>query len=734
MADAESRRRMMLGAFEEALEEQGFAPPGYEVVRELARGGMAAVYQARQLRPEREVALKVVLPKFAEDAEVQERFQREGRAMAALDHPGILPVYQVGEWDGFAFLVMKLARGGTLQDKLRTGLPEVRDAVRWLIDAGEAVHFAHQQGVLHRDLKPGNLLFDQEGKIYVGDFGVARMDVAGDGALTRTEALVGTPNYLAPEVASGQLARGSVAADQYGLGAVLFECLTGRRPHEGAENLAAQLRAVVDEEVLPVRRFRPEAGRDLEVICAKALAKNPDERYVSVAAFVEDLKRWLDGREIMARPATLPEKAWRWSRRHPLPAILAALLVLMAVVGSILLLENYQRRGQLLHESLIEQARAERLLREPGFRERALGLLSEAKEIQDSERIRDEAVATLAYWDMGKGKVAIGEEKAFPRVEEVEGGLLVAGDWELPGGVLRCSPAWSEDGRFLAMVRGERMELAVYDTHRRKVFVFIPLQDWPEEIRFGKQAEVLQVVYEEDRADWFSVNGELLLASVSPDRNLAPPVGFAFWEKQYLSPVEAGLYGGSLSPNERFLATTSAVGVQIWSVDERQAAGFYEVENQRIDAPTDAWWLGDSELLIQVPGALEVVSVSEAGEVLQARELDRVPGTKVRMVLADGDWVVEVSDEDGGKFLERWIAGDFEQAEEWRGELDTGSQGEGSGKIVYQDWNLILPEGRGALQVFALEKSQRVVVLSNDYRVADWDLQVLREALGRMNL
>jgi hypothetical protein len=737
MFEDETRRRMMLGAFEEALNDEGFAPPGFEILGEQDRGGMAVVYLARQLKPEREVALKVVLPKYAGDEEVRERFKREGRAMATLDHPGVLPVYQVGEWDGMPFLAMKLARGGTLQARLRAGLPEVRDAVGWLMDASAAVHFAHQRGVLHRDLKPGNLLFDEVGKIYVGDFGVAKMEFAGDGGLTRTEALVGTPNYLAPEVAGGASNAGSVAAEIYGLGAILYECLCGCRPHDGAENLAAQLRRIVDDEVVPVRKLRPELERDLEVICMKALAKNPVERYASVADFEEDLRRWRDGEEILARPASLPEKAWRWGKKHPLPTGLAALLFLSAVAGGFLLVENYQRRGELLYRTLLEQARAERLVHEPGFRERVLKLLREAREIQDSARIREEAAAVFAHWDVGSGRSEPGAEANSGRraVDVIEGGVRIRGkgseEWVLPGGVLRCEPACSQDGRFLALVRGERMEVAIYDIPRRKEFSSIPLEQWPKRMEFEHSGEELRVVFDNGRAFLAGVRGEVLLEGFGERDFLQRPSSFKVWKGHYLSPLEARPSGARISLDNAFLVTMSPIGLQIWDVGKRQSIEIYEAENQRIDASTEAWWLGTRRLLLQVPGSLEVLDLDEGGRVAAAREVERVPGTRVLEVTHEGHWWVELRDEDGELAHEIWPDGDALRSRPvvMEGKSSNEITKMPLGKIQAEGGTLTLPQGWEALEVFRMEKQRRMIVLTKDYRVCEWDLQALDEEM-----
>jgi len=249
-------------------------------------------------------------------------------------------------------------------------------------------------------------LFDHDGIIYVADFGVAKVEFTKNKDLTDDNALIGTPNYLAPEVASGEANGGSVASDLYGLGAILYECLTGKRAHESSENLAAQLRAIVDQDIISVKKINPSVPVDLCVICEKALAKNPTDRYGSVLEFVEDLGRWRDGLPIIARPVRFAEKVLLWSRRHPLPAALSLVLLLTIVAASIAFMVNYQKQGELLRErgellqkqgellverggliqkqgellreSIIERARGERLIREPGFRERVLSLLHSA--------------------------------------------------------------------------------------------------------------------------------------------------------------------------------------------------------------------------------------------------------------------------------------------------------------------------------------------------------------------
>jgi eukaryotic-like serine/threonine-protein kinase len=401
--------------------------PGYEILGEISRGGMGVVYHARQLRPEREVALKVLLSQFAEEPEMLARFQIEARAMAGLDHAGILPVYEVGEAEGAPFFSMKLATGGSLSDRLLRGPLPPKDAASLMVELCRALHHAHQHGVLHRDLKPGNFLFLEDGRACVSDFGLAKLTLADHGPLlTRTESFFGTPHYMPPEVAAGSVGDATVAGDLYSMGAVLYECLTGKRPHPSKENVAALLRSIADDPVTPPAVLKPEVPRDLSVICMKALERNPANRYASVGDFADDLERWLDGRPIHARPVGPFETAWRWAARHPLPAgLLAALVVVTAGGGALLAVRNHQlgvsnhQRGEALSDarqkllrSLIDQARSERLLGAPGHRERALALLRQASGIAKTAEIRDEAAALLARPDLSPSPSLLERAKA----------------------------------------------------------------------------------------------------------------------------------------------------------------------------------------------------------------------------------------------------------------------------------------------------------------------------------
>jgi predicted Ser/Thr protein kinase len=345
------------------------AIPGYAVEAVLGHGGMGVVFRARHLGLNRLVALKMALAGLYAGPEERERFRREAEAVAALRHPNVVQVHDVGDTDGRPYFTMEYVEGGSLAQKL-DGTPQpARHAAQLVATLAAAVQAAHATGIIHRDLKPGNVLLTADGTPKISDFGLARrLDTAG--GLTRTGAPLGTPSYMAPEQAAGKSSMVAPAVDIYSLGAILYELLTGRPPFR-AETAAATVQLVLGQDPVPPSRLNPLVPRDLETICLKCLHKEPEHRYASAAALADDLGRFQEGRPIQARPLGWAGRLWRWGRRKPAAAALVAtaLAFIGLAVGSAFSLERQQieRREETARqegraaqavESALEQAAA----------------------------------------------------------------------------------------------------------------------------------------------------------------------------------------------------------------------------------------------------------------------------------------------------------------------------------------------------------------------------------------
>jgi tetratricopeptide (TPR) repeat protein len=308
----------------------------YEILGELGRGGMGVVYQARQVPLNRLVALKMVLAGEQAGPEDLARFLAEAEAVAALQHPHIVQIFEVGRHAGLPFFALEYLEGGSLQQQLRAAPLPPRAAAQLVETLAGAVQAAHERGIIHRDLKPANVLRDKEGRPKVTDFGLAKR-VEGGAGLTQSGAIVGTPSYMAPEQARGMGKVVGPAADVYALGAVLYECLTGRPPFKAVTPLETVLQVISDEPV-PPRRLQPKVPADLETVCLTCLRKDPARRYASARTLADDLGRFLNGEPIRARPSSLWEKARKWARRRPAAAALLAVsgLALLTVFGVVL--------------------------------------------------------------------------------------------------------------------------------------------------------------------------------------------------------------------------------------------------------------------------------------------------------------------------------------------------------------------------------------------------------------
>src|SRR6059058_4946824 len=307
----------------------------YELLEEVGRGGQGEEFRARQKSLNRTVALKVIsLGQWASTAHLK-RFRREAEAAASLDHPSIVPIYEVGERDGSCYFSMKFVEGGQLDEVVRRKPMSIRQAAELIGKVARIVHYAHEHRILHRDIKPGNILLDQKSEPHLTDFGLARL-VETESTVTRTMEVLGTPSYMAPEQAVGNNARISSATDVYGVGAVLYQLLTGQPPFAGGATYET-IKLLLDTEPRQPRLLNPKIDRDLSTICLKCLEKDPKRRYSSALALAEDLERWLKHQPIQARHTGVFARGGKWVRRNPTSALLVASLVgLAAAAGWIL--------------------------------------------------------------------------------------------------------------------------------------------------------------------------------------------------------------------------------------------------------------------------------------------------------------------------------------------------------------------------------------------------------------
>ncbi len=381
---------------------------GYTLLGEIARGGMGVVSRARQEAAQRIVALKTIAPALAAEPGARERFRREAEAAAALDHPNILPIYEVGEVSGVPFFSMKLAEGGNLAASPTT---DPRAAATLVARLARAVQHAHERGILHRDLKPANVLLDANGTPYVADFGLARFfERTDDPTLTLTG--LGTPQYVSPEQARGDSKTLTTATDVYSLGAILYAQLTGRPPASG-ETALETLRLVIERVPTAPRTLNPDTPRDLEIVCLKCLQKTAADRYPSAGALADDLESFLAGRSISARPATTPERLLRWAAANrALAAALAVLLMLLTAVaiGSSVAAVRFReatRRAlaaeadgrEKLRASYLAQADASRRTGRVGQRNDALEAAAKAARLRPGLDARNAAIAALGLAD-----------------------------------------------------------------------------------------------------------------------------------------------------------------------------------------------------------------------------------------------------------------------------------------------------------------------------------------------
>jgi len=306
----------------------------YELLEEIGRGGMGVVYKARQKCLDRTVAVKMILAGHLASPEHVRRFRAEAKVAAALRHPHIVDVHEVGELHGRHYFVMEYVDGTSLAERIASGEMEIEPAVRLMAQVARAVGELHRLGIVHRDLKPSNILLDAESRPYVTDFGLAKMFVPGSDVQTTTGAILGTATYMAPEQAAGHSAEATPASDVYSLGAILYEMLTGRPPFHADSPLDTLMQVLTREPTLP-RRLNRRIPRPLELIALRCLSKSPADRYDSAEALADDLERFLKGETLAARPPGPIQRFWNWSRREPALAARLGVLGIFFTVHTI---------------------------------------------------------------------------------------------------------------------------------------------------------------------------------------------------------------------------------------------------------------------------------------------------------------------------------------------------------------------------------------------------------------
>ena len=332
--------------------------PGYEIEEELGRGGMGVDYQARQTTLDRRVALKMILNADHANLDDRMRFDREAKAIARLDHPNIVRIFEIGEVDEKPYFSLELITGGTLSDRLDQGPLEIEEAARLVESLARAIHVAHQADVIHRDLKPGNILMTEQGEPKITDFGLAK-HLNEDGQ-TMTNMIMGTPSYMAPEQAAGKTREIGPGVDVYALGAILYECLVGLPPFWAPTATDIMLQVVSRPAPSPTKA-RKEIPKDLETICLKCMEKEPQQRYQSAKVLAEELSRFLNNEPIQARPIRTIEKIWRWAKRNPKLSGLLALFIVTHLIGltvTIVVLIHAMSESERADQAISRQSRS----------------------------------------------------------------------------------------------------------------------------------------------------------------------------------------------------------------------------------------------------------------------------------------------------------------------------------------------------------------------------------------
>ncbi|MBX3747113.1 MAG: protein kinase [Verrucomicrobiae bacterium] len=599
----------------------------YELLEEIARGGMGVVFKARQVSLNRLVALKLISASALATPELVKRFKAEAEAAASLSHPHIVPIHEIGEHGGQHYFSMGLVEGPNLREaisNLRSQTSSPQRAARLLVTLARAVHYAHQRGVLHRDIKPGNVLLDAQGAPHLADFGLAKL-VEKDSTLTHTHAVMGTPAYMAPEQARGGTKDVTTAADVYGLGAVLYETLTGTPPFAGGTSVET-LRQVLEQEPRRPSVFNPAVDRDLETICLKCLEKETGRRYASAEALAEDLERWLRHEPIRARPITTPERVKKWVRRRPAVAALGALsmaaLVTLAVGSTIAAWRIRQGREELRQNLYASE----------------MGQAFGALESGDVRRVRE--VLDAQPWDLRgfEWRYLWGQS----RTQEVATFVLRSDSYG-------C--AVSQDGRYVAAA--DKFEVSLWDLGSRRQVASLAIPD--------------ESPLADDMA--FDPQGKILAVPVTD-------LGIRLWNLETMKPMAPVLpftprfaHGLAFSPDGRWLAIAAGQRygdgipgeVRIWDTSNWQLrltlAGVRDWLT-RVKFSPDGKWVAAS-------GSGGFVKVWEAATGREVFELPGLSGIVFGLCFSPDGQAMAAGDSWG--MIRLWEVGSWEERQTWHG-------------------------------------------------------------------
>jgi WD40 repeat protein len=582
----------------------------YEILREIARGGMGVVYRARQISLNRTVALKMIRAgEFASDEKI-ERFCSEAEAAAMLSHPHIVSIYEIGKQPGRQYFSMQLIEGESLAAALlkgrwrADGRESCRRAVQLLATVARAVHYAHQRGILHRDLKPGNILLDEGGRPFVTDFGLAKR-VEGDSALTHTGSVVGTASYMSPEQASA--ARNlTTATDVYSLGAILYELLTGRPPHRSG-SFVDTLVLVRQQDPIRPRSIEPRVNFDLETICLKCLERDPARRYGSAEALAEDLERWLHYEPILARRSTLMERAGKWARRQPMIAAMTASILLLSAIGFAAVTLLWQDAAGARDDEKQQRHHAEEAKRQEQEQRRRFQRLYIEQLLDKVANLNDKnEAASAALWLAHGLQVVSPEDQDLERILRTNLGELHSQlaplKAMLPHQKTVRVAAFSGDGKRV-LTGGDDTMACLWDAETGKLLVTIKHAHQVQSAAFSPDDRFIAIGTQRDGVQLWHADGKAvgprldhpmtvtaLIFSPDGKRLLSYCGDFAvrLWNVEDVESAQLigelrndttksadrRIHGMTFSPNSRLVATVGAAGFsQLWDAGTGKPVG-----------------------------------------------------------------------------------------------------------------------------------------------------------------